>query len=312
MGYRQCISNLLCNMMLYITAAAAAVAAPEQSTTQSNVRDDVVKSNSSSSTKGCCQKWTDAINCLRAPVLTALHFITHRAASHPKRTILAVPVVSIALLLIGLATNFNMEGEEDRLWTPVDSKADVHGRWVNDESGFPDVPRQFYLFFHNNGGNVLLNDNDGAPPVRHVFDVLDAVRELPDYDKVCADSLYVEPRTNRTDCRVWGVTKFWNNSVDVLEQDTDLLASLSAPYFPDGSVASEETLYGYPTRNKVSGLLESVQSYMVLIDLPDTDAAETFEEEAIDVVLEWDDRFQANADINFRVEISAFRSFEDE
>lgn len=303
--------------MFYVTAAAGAVAAPEQSATQSRIRDDSVKG--SNSNRGRCQKWTDAINCLRAPILTALHYITHRAASNPKRTILAVPVVSIALLMIGLATNYNMEGEEDRLWTPVDTKADVHGRWINDESGFPDVPRPFYLFFHNNGGNVLLLEDDdvdggkgGAPPLRHILNVLDAVRELPDYGQVCAESLYVDPKTNRTDCRVWGVTKFWNHSVDALNNDTDWVASMSAPFFPDGSFASEETLYGYPSRNDGTGRLESVQSYMVLIDLPDTDAAETFEEEAIDVVLEWDNSFQADPDVDFHVEISAFRSFEDE
>ena len=163
------------------------------------------------------------------------------------------------------------------------------------------------MFFHNDGKNVL----GDATNVGHIFTAVDAVRGLPDYDKVCADSLYVDPETNQTDCRVWGVTKFWNNTVDLFQEDSDALITMSAPSFPDGSRVPEEDIYGYPDRND-DGNLTYVQSYLVVIELPDTDAAHDFEKPAIDVVLELDDKFHADSSIEFRVEIAAYRSFEDE
>jgi len=275
-----------------------------------NISDDaVLPKNASTTTNGTCSKrWTDTINCIRAPILTGLHFITHLAAANPKRTIVIVSLVSIALLMIGFATNFEMEGDEEILWTPEGSKADLHGQWIEDESGFPDVPRQFIMFFHNDGANVLEKGNN----VAHIFAVLDAVRAIPDYDRVCANSTYVDPMTKVKGCKVWGVTKFWNNTAMGYEEDPNVLESMSEPLFPDGSFASEQDLFGYPSRNTDTGLLDFVQSYTVVIDFPDTELVETFEEEAIGVVLEFDASFLSNPEINLRAEISAFRSFEDE
>lgn len=216
-------------------------------------------------------------------------------------------LLSFALLLCGLATNFKMEGDEDRLWTPLDTKAYLHGNWIEDDSGFPDVPRAFTVFLHNQGANVL---DESA--VERTFEALDAVLNLPEYDAVCADSLYVDPVTDQPGCRVWGVTKFWNNTVELFQQDPEKITTMSAAFFPDGSVASEEDLYGYPVRDSDTGLLERVQSYMVMIEFPDTDEAKEFELDAIDVILDLDDQFEADPEIELRVEISAFRSFEDE
>jgi hypothetical protein len=96
------------------------------------------------------------------------------------------------------------------------------------------------------------------------------------------------------------------------ENDSDVLGSMSVPFFPDGTYASEQDLYGYPARNNATGRLESLQSYLVTIDFPDTDAAKTFEKDVVDAVLEWDDKFQSDPNIAFRVEIAAERSMEDE
>lgn len=63
------------------------------------------------------QRWTNQVNRIRAPILSSLHFVTNKAARNPKRTVLFIIVFSLALLLVGLSTNFKMEGDEDRLWT---------------------------------------------------------------------------------------------------------------------------------------------------------------------------------------------------
>lgn len=303
-------SNHLLTPSLYESFVAAAVPEQPEGVKNGELTESTPSSsniNNNTTNKTFSEKWTDAINRIRAPILTALHFITHAAAVRPKRTVVLVCLVSFALLIIGFATNFKMEGDEDRLWTPLDTKAYEHGNWIDDDSGFPDEPRAFVLFLHNHGANVL-----GDSAVERAFEALDAVRNLPEYDTVCANSTYVDPLTDVRGCRVWGVTKFWNNTVGSFQTDLDTLDSMSAAYFPDGSFASEEDLYGYPERDTDTGLLEKVQSYMVMIEFPDTDQAKDFEEDAIDIILELDDKFEANPDIDLRVEISAYRSFEDE
>jgi len=287
--------------------AAAVPEQPEGVNTGKLTESTSSSSNHNTTNKSFSEKWTDAINRIRAPILTGLHYITHAAALRPKGTVVLICLLSFALLLCGFATNFKMEGDEDRLWTPLGTKAYLHGNWIEDDSGFPDVPRAFSVFLHNHGANVL---EESA--VERAFEALDAVRDLPEYDAVCADSLYVEPGTDQRGCRVWGVTKFWNNTVESFRQDDEKLTTISEAFFPDGSVASEEDLYGYPVRDSDTGLLVHVQSYMVMIEFPDTDEAKEFEKDAIDVILELDDRFEADPEIDLRVEISAYRSFEDE
>ena len=81
----------------------------------------------------------------------------------------------------------------------------------------------------------------------------------------------MDPVTDEHGCRVWGVTKFWNNTVELFHQNPEKITTMSAAFSPDGSVASEKDLYGYSVRDSYMGLLERVQSYMVLIELPGTD-----------------------------------------
>lgn len=83
---------------------------------------------------------------------------------------------------------------------------------------------------------------------------------------------------------------------------------MSADAFPDGSLAT--SIYGYPTKND-DDELAFVMSYLVGIELPDTDAAENFETDVIDLVLDNADEWKSKG-VNFRVEIESYRSFEDE
>jgi hypothetical protein len=100
-------------------------------------------------------KWTRAVNAARVPILKALHTITGLSAQNPMTTIATVIILSIGLFVIGLVTNFSVDVDEDVLWTPKDSKPVQHMDWIENESGFPKVPRYFHLFFHQDGGNVL-------------------------------------------------------------------------------------------------------------------------------------------------------------
>ena len=82
---------------------------------------------------------------------------------------------------------------------------------------------------------------------------------------------------------------------------------MAAEEFPDGSLTT--SIFGYPEIDADG--LTFVMSYMVRIELPDTDASEDFESDVIDFVLDMDEEWRAKG-VNFRVDLETYRSFEDE
>lgn len=81
------------------------------------------------------------------------------------------------------------------------SKSYEHGKWIDDESDFPDEPRTVFLFFHNDGKDAL-----GVTQVGLIFDVVEGIQALDKYDNVCQNTTYTHPKTNETTCRVSGGT----------------------------------------------------------------------------------------------------------
>lgn len=199
-----------------------------------------------------------------------------------------------------------MDTDEDMLWTPRDSPPAKHYKWIDKHSGFPKEPREFNMLFHDEGRNVISEENVG-----HVFDALDAVRNIPGYEDMCSESEYIDDLTNKPGCRIIGVTKFWNDTTSLYRKDTNVLRTMSQTTFPDGARVSDDSLFGYPERDD-NGLLEFAQAYMIFIYFADTDKAEDFEEDAINVIVDLDNKWKDDPSINLRVEISAYRSFEDE
>jgi hypothetical protein len=138
------------------------------------------------------------------------------------------------------------------------------------EAGFPKEPRYVDLYyFHQDGGNVL-----GAPQVRdsirRVFKALDAVREMTEYDRVCATS---------SGCAVHGVVDFWNESLAIFEDqvssNADAVTAMSAEYYPGGTPVVENSILRKSASDH-SNLLVAAESITVRIDLPDTNDAEDF------------------------------------
>ena len=248
------------------------------------------------------------IDAIHYPIMKFLHFLSGIAARNPRKTMLTVVTLSIGIFVLGLFTNFSVDVDEDRLWTPENGKPIQHSDWI-DNVGFPSDTRTFYMLFHANGENVL-----GADETRLVFEVLDGVRAVKNYETVCADSIYVD-WTGTTTCEIDGLTSFWNDTTAIFEaevsSDEDALLALSSPTLPDGTPASQDNFFGYAVRDE-SGLLVSAQSISVIVHLPDTDAAEDFESDALDWVLDLDNAWKVDPSINLRVEVTADRSFGDE
>jgi Niemann-Pick C1 protein len=72
-----------------------------------------------------------------------------------------------------------------------------------------------------------------------------------------------------------------------------------------------QAVVGKAVRNS-SGLLTFAESYVIRIDLPETDEAEDFETNAINRILDLRAAWAAEASASFHLEIFADRSFSDE
>lgn len=246
---------------------------------------------------------------IHKPILSALLYITSMAASNPKRTIAAITALSCLLLVVGLLTNFEVDTDDDNVWTPADSKPVQHEDWIDEESGFPESNRYFHMFFHSEGGNVLSQGN-----VKRVFQAFDTVRGLEDYDAICNASIYIDEFGDPA-CPIEGVTSFWNNSAAIFDSEVssndDAILAMSAEKYPNGEPVAEKDIMGFPERY-VNGTLQSAQSYILRIEFPDNDDSKKFENKALDAIIELDDAWQAESKTKLRVEVAADRSFEDE
>ncbi|GAX11662.1 hypothetical protein FisN_7Lh023 [Fistulifera solaris] len=254
--------------------------------------------------KSLAQKWEDVVKNARRPIMTSLRVVSGASARNPIRTIVAVIVLSLGVFVLGLFTNFEVEVDGEALWTPQSSKPIQHSKWIDNVSGFPREPRPFVMFFHQRGGNVI-----GQDQIDRVFQALDAVRSLPKYNEVCADTI------GSKKCEVHGIVDFFNESAIVFQEqvssDADAVAALSALVYSDGRPVSENDIMGKPVRD-ASGQLVSAESFTIQIDLPDTSEAEDFEEDALDVILELSDEWEGGSSTALRLEVQAERSFDDE
>jgi len=263
--------------------------------------------SSSSSTPGqrigCSARWTQFVKTTHEPTVKTLQVISQYSARNPKRTIAAVVVLSILLLVVGLVTNFNLEVDEKKMWTPENSYPIRHSNWISNDSGFPKEPRLLVLFFHADGANVL-----GKDQVSRVFEAVDTVRNMEGYDEVCKDSNY-ESDYGVATCEITGVLRFWNISSslynDTVSSDMDAIVDMSQMTYPDGTPVAEDRVFGFPLRDPDTGLLVSVQSYSVWIVLPATERAQEWELNAIDELLTLEQLWVASGDGSLRVEVKA-------
>jgi len=273
------------------------------------VPNDETPNEAPGTPSGFSAKWTKALNMLHAPILNALQALTQTVVKNPKRTVYGISFFSIVLLVIGLFTNFSVDVDEDKLWTPSNSKAISHMDWIDDHSGFPEATHDLLLFFHSNGENVL-----GQEEVQKVFDVLDAVRGVNNYNEACSESDYVNSDGDNV-CEIEGVVQFWGSDASVFEDqvssDEQAIAAMSETVYPDGTPVSENSVFGKPQRDD-DGTLTSVVSYTVTVKLPPTDAGESFEDDALDLLLDLRDDWAADKDNSLVLEVTAEGSFGDE
>lgn len=241
-----------------------------------------------------------------------LHKLTNLSVARPKTVIASVVVFSIAILAIGIVTNFNVDVDEDTLWTPRDSHPVRNSEWINDESGFPLNPRSLVLVFHEDGNSDILTQKN----IGDIFTAVDTVRNLADFESVC-------DKKDNGECRISGVTKFWNNTVgifdDLVSSDQDVIDQVNVDVYPDdGTPVKFRDLFGNPQEDE-SGVVVGAQSYLVILELINDDKdgildgpSADFEEDALDKLFDLRDKWNDDSTQTLRLEAIAERSFTDE
>jgi len=258
-------------------------------------------------------RWTAFIKRTHLPLMKGLLAVARVSAIHPKKTIVTCINISLMLLLSGYFTNFNVGVDERILWTPKGSLPIQHWQRIK-EAGFPGGSKYFVAFFHANGDNVVSKDY-----VSKVFQVMDTVRNSTHYDAVCADGdrmaangiLEVEEGQNAT-CEISGIPAFWGYQQSIFEQqvqtDEDVSTSLSSNFFPDFRPVPRSLIMGNYEVDDDSGLLTKVQSFTLAFHLPQTDQAQDWGLNMVDVVLNLKDQWISEGS-NFRVECTSDGAF---
>lgn len=280
-------------------------------------------------------QWTAVVNRMRAPILRGIQVMTRASAQNPYRTIALIVILSVGTFVTGLFTNFSVDVDENVLWTPMGSHPIRHMQWIEDPAtGYPASPRFVNLIFHAHGATDRVLSRAS---VAQIFEAVDAIRfSMPEYAKVCA----LDSQNKNSECPIYGVTKFWNQSSSLFQSrvasDADAIAQMSVQFFPDdGTPLSEHDIWGNPVRqqqqaysNSTSSFLEllmTAQNYRITIILPnpytekDLAIVQDFETKVIDLVLDWQETW--NYDKGFpnnsssrplNIEVFAERSFADE
>ena len=260
---------------------------------------------------------------IHSPTNRMILKVANGASTHPKLYVFGIFSFSIAMVLIGFATNFNIEDSEQELFTPFGSRSLSHFNWADSESGFLKTPRQMEFMIHADGNNVL-----GQEGPKRVFQVLNAIRNLEDYSPLCSKSMFgrVDYETGQTTCPIDSVSQHWNHSLAYFQStvfsDEDAIQTMSKPKYLDQEPVDiariiGNTQYDNTLQNQDEPLLTFAQSYKISIYLPRTNdqvnqESEDLEEKVLEAVHDIRDEWKYEEGNEFRLDFFVVRSFADE
>lgn len=248
------------------------------------------------------------MNYVRHVMTEGVTKIAATAATHPKKTVWGITILSFALVGIGYATNFQMNVAADGLYTPFNSRVREHQQWVEVESGFPAVARNLRMIIHNANGEDSVLTMAG---VESVFEAIDAVRTTQGFDEACAESDYEDVNGTHT-CNIRSVALFWNNSLDIFHEqvtsNVDTILLVSNENYPDGTPMDIQEIMGLSEKH-YSTIVEA-KAFFVDVALPPL--ATDFEADAVDNLLNLRQSWASRRDHNLRLQILAYSSLESE
>lgn len=200
--------------------------------------------------------------------------------------------------MIGFAANFKADVNKDALWTPDGSKPVSHLKWI--EENYPNEQTFNMFFIHGNGNNVTSQEG-----VSQVFEALDAMTQ-PGFDDVCADGNHVNLVTGQRSCKIDGVTNFWNDSRTIFQEsvasDQEAMMAMLESTLPDGCPADIHAAIGCAETDR-NGTIAAGKSCAVTFELPGTSAAENFQKDAIDALLDVQNKWKSEPDNAFQLEL---------
>lgn len=249
--------------------------------------------------------WTRCTQRLRTGVSLGCTFCAMKATKRPKTTIFTFSSLSLLILLVGFFFgNFQLVLDLNTVFTPIDSLPAQHYEWLmtggtdGGAEGGPVFPptRLVQIIFHNHGANIL-----HKVQARRVIEAIDAIQSTPQYPDFC------EEPSGRSTCRLWSVAQFFdpiesndnetvlNNFDTLITSDDDLRERLNVDQFQGGLPIFHDAILGqyqfYPedytnlspanvttTHNQTATkqkVLQSAQSYLVRLELPDYNPSET-------------------------------------
>ncbi|CAB9512413.1 Pick C1-like protein 1 [Seminavis robusta] len=275
-------------------------------------------------------QWTQFTSTIHRGISHAVVKLSCLAARNPKTVVALVCFLSVALPLLGLLTNLQIEVEQEAIISPFNSLSRKHSDWIQEQAGFPQPTRPFDLLVHRNGDTVL-----DVNTMRKVFEALEIFQATPGYAKICASSDYEIPNTGQRTCRINAATRFWWHNSTLFEEqvksEADLIRILSADEYPLGTpVGDHDFILGnyqmmmqaeQPEQKKNStvtttttNVLTSAQSYIIRIDVPVVEGRSpfAFEDAVTEVLIDIRQAWDEDESHKIHLEFFTFRSIHKE
>ena len=314
-----------------IQSTASAASSTTTTTTAVKHEDN---STATTTTNPLVKHWRSCTHVLHRAILAFVVGISLRAARYPKRCIAVVSIISLAMMGIGLATNFELALDDERIFAPDGCRPREHFSFIDSVAGYPTPHRPLLLVVHAHGDNVL-----GYEGMRRMFEATTLVRQLETYPHVCGSSSI---NNEQEDCRILGPTRYWYHNQTLFDEETQgsddtVQDMLSQDTFAGGVPAAHSYFLGNLERatqfnfdvtsdnltatTTQGGKITYAESYLTGFELPNLEASENpfglatmdFETMALEALLdlreEWANEEPAQP---FRLEVYTPRSVPDE
>ncbi|CAB9499476.1 Pick C1-like protein 1 [Seminavis robusta] len=255
--------------------------------------------------------WSKVTNILHHYIQKSVLTLSMAAARNPIRCIVTILILSFALIGTGIMTNFHIEVDESKIYTPFNAISRHHNQWYLQESGLAEAARSTVLMIHNHGNNVL-----GMDTMSRVFEALDTVRNTTGYNEICADGAHWDDYNEEFTCQVVSSTRFWYHDKALynsqVKNETELVQQLSAPEYPGGVPMISEYVMGNLQRGQ-NGTISHVPAFFVYILLTDKgEATMEFETAVLDRLANLQTEWDGDLSNSLRLDYYAERSGADE
>lgn len=219
--------------------------------------------------KECHKGWIDK---LHDRITKILRLFVAKSASSPNAVLVVMALSSVTLFTAGFYTNFKLETDFGKVFSPTNSRAVIYADWIADTSVQPNK-YGIDLLIHKSGENILTKN-----AVEIAFQVLETLQNTTGFSRACLGG-YVTSEISRQDankvCDFLGITNIFGNSISnfttMIDNDETFIETLSAESTLNNPVVSD-MYFGLPTRNVTNdnqyGDIISAQSLRIQFLLP--------------------------------------------